>query len=78
MKLQKKKNVENKIEITSENANAVNVNSITHIIKKNGQVTTPDGDTVKVYNVSGTAWEDSNKNGMKEKDETKIANMDVI
>lgn len=75
---EEEKQVENKIEITSENANSVNVNSITHIIKKNGQVTTPDGDTVKVYNISGTAWEDSNKNGRKDEEEAKIANMDVI
>lgn len=75
---EEEKQIENKIEITSENANAVQVNSITHTIKRDAEVTTPGGDKVKVYNISGTAWEDNNKNGMKEEEETKIANMDVI
>lgn len=76
--LEEEKEIINKIEISSENAGSIEVNSLTHIISKNVEIITPDGDKVKVYSISGTAWKDSNRDGKKDDEEETLSNIEVI
>lgn len=72
------KEIVNKVEVVCENAEEIQVPELKHIIKANKEIETPDGDKVTVYNISGTAWEDLNKDGKKDDSEPKLSNIDVI
>ena len=54
---------------------AVTINSLTHTIQGTGGSNTP-GINGK-YNISGTAWVDTNKNGKKDTDEARLSNIQM-
>lgn len=76
--------------LNAYNANEITSNSITHIIQGNSQNystdDTPiyDGDTnsysdniVQTYRIEGTAWEDTNKDGMRSSNEKLLSGITV-
>ena len=60
------------------NKEEINMNSLTHKIISDNSVLTPGGDRVNVYNISGVAWEDVNKDGQKGSNENRLSNIQVI
>ena len=76
---QEKEEIEitNKVEIATEDEK-ISVNSLTHTLISNNSIVTPDGEQVSVYNISGTAWEDTNKDAKKDTGEAKLSNIGVI
>ena len=86
------KTVTNKMSITANGFDKVETNSVTNTIEydedahKPGQPTDPSNPTnptdpsnpnKKTYKITGTAWIDSNKNGMRDEDEEFLQNINV-
>ena len=73
------KEVSNKVTISGDNIKSQELNAITHTISSNKEVTDPSsGEKVNTYSISGTAWEDTNKDGRKDAGEAKLSNIEVI
>ena len=73
------KEVTNKVTISGDNITAQELNSITHVISSNKEVVNPEsGEKVNTYKISGTAWEDTNKDGRKDSGEARLSNIEVI
>ena len=78
-KEQDKEQVEitNSIKLSGENIKDIYVNSLNHTLLNKKQIVDDNGNTVNVYTISGTAWEDTNQDGRKDAGESKIANIGV-
>lgn len=58
-------------EVTLERAHEININNLTHKIEGTGNNTGIEG----AYKISGIAWLDSNKDGRKDVNETRMSNI---
>ena len=90
----KEKTVTNEGTLSGENTDEVKSNSVTHIIQEkestrteqssvnNGVDTTNSnsnlGDITKTYKITGTAWLDSNENGMRDDGESRMSNVTAM
>lgn len=90
----KEKTVTNDGYITDSNGNIIKSNSVTHIVKANEsqtEETTSSSDIIrgnsndnnstditKSYKITGTAWLDANKNGMRDSGETRMNNITAM
>lgn len=85
----KEKTVTSEGTISGENMDSVKSNSVTHIIQaddtnkteeksENNGVNGVSGDITKSYKITGTAWLDTNKNGMRDNDEKRMQNVTAM
>lgn len=90
---EKEKSITNVATIENDGMNSMTSNSVTHIIQakeelengetsstNNGIISTPatNGDITKSYKITGTAWLDKNKNGMRDDGETRMSNITAM
>ena len=54
------------------------INKVSHTLTSNKEIETEDGQKIMTYHISGTAWEDSNRDGKKDAGEPKLPNIEVI
>ena len=75
--------------ITTKSGEEIKSNSVTHIVKATesdeSETSTNDtetgesaGDITKSYKIEGTAWIDSNKNGMRDSEETRMSDVTAM
>lgn len=64
--------------ITSELLGEVEINSITHVIEKDPLVVNPNNTIKEPRKISGQIWIDENKDGIKDENEPKQANVQVM
>lgn len=85
----KEKTVTSEGTISSENMDSIKSNSVTHIIQaddtnqteeksENNTVNGISGDITKSYKITGTAWVDANKNGMRDNAEKRMENVTAM
>ena len=73
------KEISNAPKISGDNIKTQELTPITHTISSNKEYTDPDtGEKITTYSISGTAWEDTNKDGKKDINENKLSNIEVI
>ena len=72
------KQVTNKVEISGDNIKTFEVNAVTHTITSSKEIITDNGEKINTYSITGTAWEDSNKDGKKDSGEPRLSNIEVI
>ena len=53
------------------------MNSVKHTILNSKTIIDENGNVINLYNIAGTAWEDSNNNGKLDSNEDKIGNVEV-
>ena len=74
--LEENKQIINNAKVTFENTEYATSNSISHTIKKYEEI--ENEETVKTKRIMGQVWEDENANGIKDEDETKFSNVEVM
>lgn len=78
---EERREVTNTVKVTAKEIEEITSNEVKHIILKKGTSTDPstDGEIVEgTYKISGMAWLDSNRNGKREDEEEKLANIEVM
>ena len=68
--------ITNEIEITAL-LQEIECNSVTYKVKGNENID-PNPDPEMTYDISGTAWVDENKNGLREEQEAKLKDIEVM
>ncbi len=79
------KQIINNVLISANGLNETATNSVTNIIEYNEEAhklpttpSNPSNPTTSTYKITGTAWIDSNKNGMRDEEEELLSNIKVM
>ena len=73
------KEITTRVRFVGENVREQELEPISHIISNEKEIVDPGtGETITIYTVSGSAWEDKDKDGKKDASEPAIANLEVL
>lgn len=70
--------VSNRFEITSSQTETISSSTITHTVNKKAYSLDDNNETITTYSISGLAWIDTNKNGIRELEEQILSEIPVI